>query len=65
MEKDFGYVLVTCRQTGKKIRISKKLLEQMQNEDESVADKEFTGVYVSPGFLPYRSRRDFYMLCED
>ena len=39
--------------------------EKVEKKDESVANKEFTGFYVSPGFCFYKSPSDFRMFCED
>jgi len=64
-QEEKGIVSVRCGQTGKVLVIPRKVYEQVQRKDNSVANKEFSGFYISPGFSFYGSQSDFRMFCED
>jgi hypothetical protein len=65
-EKDIGNLLIRrCGQTGEILMVPRSVYEKVENRDKSVANTEFSGFYVSPGFSFYRSQSDFRMFCED
>jgi hypothetical protein len=64
-QKEIEFVIMRCYQTGNVLVIPKRVYEQVEKKDKSVADKEFQGFYVSPGFCFYKSYSDFRMFCED
>jgi hypothetical protein len=65
-EKDIGgFVIRRCGQTGEILAVPRSVYEKVENKDKSVANTEFSGFYVSPGFCFYKSQSDFRMFCED
>jgi hypothetical protein len=58
-------VIARCGQTGELLVIPRSVYELAEKKDKSLANTEFPEFYVSPGFSFYRTRKDFYMFCED
>lgn len=65
LKKIAEFVSVNCYQTGKLISVPSAVYKQIETRDPSVANKEFQGFYVSPGFGVYQTISDFRMFCED
>jgi hypothetical protein len=63
--EEINFVFMRCGYTGNVLVIPTRVYEQVEGKDKSVANKEFQGFYVSPGFSFYCSKRDFKMFCED
>ena len=62
---EMNFVMARCGYTGNLLSVPPRVYEQVENKDKSVANKEFQGFYVSPGFGFYKSPSDFRMFCED
>jgi hypothetical protein len=63
--KEMSSVLMRCCYSGKILSVPQEIYRQVEGKDKSVADTEFAGFYVSPGFCFYKSPADFRMFCED
>jgi hypothetical protein len=64
-QEEMNFVMMRCCQTGNILMIPRGIYDQVESRDKSVANKEFQGFYVSPGFGFYKSPSDFRMFCED
>jgi hypothetical protein len=64
-QEEMNFVSMMCCQTGTTLFVPKEVYEKANKKEGSVANKEFTGFYVSPGFCFYKSYSDFRMFCED
>lgn len=58
-------IRTNCCQTGELLFVPKSVYEKAEVKDGSVANMEFLGFYISPGFSFYRTKNDFNMFCED
>ncbi len=63
--KEINNVSMRCCYSGNILSVPWEIYRQVESKDKSVADREFTGFYVSPGFCFYKSPADFRMFCED
>jgi hypothetical protein len=64
-QEEMSTVIMRCGQTGEVLAIPKRIYEQVQSKDKSIANTELSGFYISPGFSFYKTRSDFNMFCED